>query len=664
MSKYFHKLFEPLNIGSITVKNRISQCAMDPGPFVANGVFQQKNANILIRRAKGGVGLIVTGCNLVENGDGSMFADNADVFIPGAKKMMDEIHSYGGKCFIQLSAGVGRNLQMTEESAPGLPEIFKVAPSDGTPNVYAPNVKHKGMSKEHIRKMIKGFGDASEAAKAVGIDGIEVHALHEGYLLDQFSIASINRRTDEYGGSMENRLRFVREILEEIKQRCGKDYPVIIRFSVESKMKGFNSGRLPMEKDTEEFGRSRSEAGEMAKALEDMGYDALNTDNGSYDAWYWAHPPVYMPKLCNLEDAVYVKQFVNIPVICAGRMDDPERAGKAIAEGGIDGIALGRALLADPDWPNKVERGKFEDVRPCIACQAGCLRTFLGDAMTCVINPRLGDGNETDYLADEISKNIAVVGGGIGGMETARILALRGHKITLFEKTNNLGGVFIAAAAPDFKEADKALIKWYENQMQHPNITLKMGCAASADELEKGYDLVVLATGSSAKIPPIEGICSENVISAVQALLDKNSVIGPVVVMGGGLTGCEIAYQCAKDGFEVTVVEIMPDILGVKGLCRANSLMLRDLLKYYGVRVLTDTKVNLIENGSVTVETNGIEEKLPCSTLVVSTGYASDDALYEELKTRGVNCVNIGDSKKVGNLLSVVRDAHDAAARI
>lgn len=662
MSK--NALFTPLKIGGVTIKNRILQCPMDPGPFVAGGEFQAHNANILTRRAKGGVGLIITGCSLVQNGDGSMFADSADVFIPGAKKMCDEIHSHGAKTFIQLSAGVGRNLQMTAENADSLPDVLKVAPSDDTPNVFVPGVKHSGMTLEHIKKIIKGFGDAAETAKKAGFDGVEVHALHEGYLLDQFSIASINRRTDEYGGSMDNRLRFAKEILEEIKNRCGNDFPVIIRFSVESKMKGFNAGRLPEEKDVREFGRSRSEAGEIAKALEAMGYDALSTDNGSYDAWYWAHPPVYMPRLCNLDDAEYIKGFVKIPVICAGRMDDPKAAEKAVEEKRIDGIAIGRALLADPDWPNKAEAGSIEDIRPCIACQSGCLRTFLGQSMTCALNPDLGNGKEDEYEKASRPRRVAVVGGGVGGMEFARVCALRGHDVTLFEKSGRLGGAFIAAAAPEFKEADKDLLKWYERQMELTGVKVKLNHAVNSAEALKEYDAVAAATGSTPKFPPIDGIANKNVITAIDALLHPELLKPPVLIIGGGLTGCEIAYDSALKGKKVTVVEFMDDILQVKGLCRANSDMLRDLLKYYGAEVITGAKTKRIADGFAEVEAPDKTVKIPCGTVVVATGYTPADTLYKELENAGIPCVNIGDSKRVGNLMSVISDARDAAREV
>lgn len=658
----YGSLFEPIRIGGIEVKNRILQCAMDPGPFVLDGKFNERNANILTERACGGVGLIVSGCTLVERGDGTLFDSDREVFIPGARKMTDEIHSYGSKVFLQLSAGVGRNLQITKENAAEAPAVQMVAPSDNTPNVFVPEVKHQGMTKEHIEHLISGFAKAACVAKEAGFDGIEVHALHEGYLLDQFSIGSINRRQDEYGGSLENRLRFAEETLHAIKEACGKDYPVIIRFSVESKMKGWNKGRLPGDPGPE-FGRDRKEAVQAAKLLEQMGYDALNADNGSYDAWYWAHPPMYMEQMCNLEDAAFIRRNIEIPVYCAGRMDNPGRAADAVRDGMVDGIALGRALLADPKWPDKVRDGKVDDIRPCIACQAGCLRTFLGQSMTCALNPRLGQRNEDDYGTAEKIRKVAVVGGGIGGMEAARVLKKRGHQVTLFEKTNVLGGVFIAAAAPEFKEADKKLLSWYRKQMADLEIDVRLNTAVDPDML-RNYDIVMTATGSHERRMSIDGVPEEKLLTAIDVLLERKPIGNRVLIIGGGLTGCEIAYDMAKKGKAVTVVEMLPDILTTKGLCRANSDMLRELLKQYGVGVLTGTNMERMERGIAVLNTSNGEKTVPVDTVVMAIGYMPDDSLYRELREQEIPAVNIGDSLRIGNLLSVIEQAQKAACMV
>ena len=664
MKKERMALFTPITIGSLKIKNRILQCAMDPGPFVKDGVFAEYNANILTERARGGVGLITTGCTQIERGDGSMFADDREIFVPNARRMTDKIHSYGAKVFIQLTAGVGRNLQMTAETADSIPEVLQTAPSDNTPNVFVPAHKQKGMSVEHIRRIVRAFADAAEVVKEAGFDGIEVHALHEGYLLDQFSIASINKRTDEYGGDIDGRLRFAREILEAIREKNGKEFPVTIRFSIESKMKAFNRGRLPVE-SVKEFGRNREEAIQIAQKLEEMGYDALNCDNGSYDAWYWAHPPVYMPHLCNLGDVAYIKPYVHIPVYCAGRMEVPDEAGKAILEGKIDGIALGRQLLADAEWPAKVQDDRLDEIRPCIGCQAGCLRTFLGQSMTCALNPALGSGAEEQFGHAETVKKIAVIGGGIGGLEAARICAKRGHKVDLYEKTKELGGVFIAAAAPDFKESDRDLITWYRHEVEKLPVKVYMETEVSAEDLKGKYDVIITATGAVDRMLSSNSSNSSSIITAAQALRHPELVGNKTVIIGGGLTGCEIAYDLVRKNKKIVVVEMLPDILQVKGLCRANADMLRDLLRYYQVQIMTTCRVKEINGQEIMVEDGeGNIHRIEADTVITAIGYIPNDALYAELKKVGENCINIGDARKVGNLMTVIQDARNAVCKL
>ncbi len=322
---------------------------------------------------------------------------------------------------------------------------------------------HREMTKEEIHERVEAFGKLAKMCKDAGIDGVEVHAVHEGYLLDQFAISAMNTRTDEYGGSLENRLRFTCEIIQEIKRVCGKDYPVTVRYSVASKMKGWNQGALPGE-DYKEFGRSLEESPKAAQILEAAGCDALNADNGTYDSWYYPHPPVYMPLACNLPECEYIKNFVNIPVICAGRMHDPISASEAVASGKIDAIGLARPLLADPQWPNKAQAGDLDNIRPCISCHVGCMGEVLG-------------------------------------------------------------GAFIAAAAMDFKEMDRSLLNWYRTQMKNSNVDIRMNTVADQETIAAmNPDEVIIAVGASEKSLPIKGF--EHTVTVVEALDDILSAPG------------------------------------------------------------------------------------------------------------------------------------------
>ena len=525
------------------------------------------------------------------------------------------------------------------------------------------------MTVEQIHEIIEAFAKTAKLCKEAGVDGVEVHAVHEGYLLDQFAIEFFNKRTDEWGGSFENRYRFATEVVKAIKEACGKDYPVSLRYSVESKMKGFCEGAMPGE-DYVEVGRNMEESEKAAKYLENAGYDMLNADNGTYDSWYWAHPPMYMPQNCNLDDVAHIKKFVNIPVVCAGRMQ-PDVAAEAIAEGRIDAMGVARQFLTDPEWITKLIEDRLEDIKPCICCHSGCFNfsSSKGHANTqdltdtmglarCALNPETMQSKKYHLEPAKKAKKVAVIGGGIGGMEAALVLAKRGHTVTLYEKTDKLGGVFIAAAAPSFKEKDKALITWYIRELtKYPTITVKMNTEikdiASLDANE-----IIVATGAVARRIPIKGV--EKSIEAVDYLLDKKAVGENVVVIGGGLTGCEIAYDLYLKGKKPVIVEMQDDLITTKGVCLANTSYLRDFFKTNKVPVHLETGVSEIADGAVIVKhKDGTTETIPADSVILSVGY-TPAPIAEKKK----NVHIIGDASAVGNLRTVIWGAWDACMKI
>ena len=545
-----------------------------------------------------------------------------------------------------------------------------VAPSDGMPNVWAPELKHRALTIEEIKETIQAYARTAALCKEAGIDGVEIHAVHEGYLLDQFSMANMNHRTDEYGGSLENRLRFATDIIRAIKALCGKDYPVSVRYSVASKIRGFNQAALPGEAYTE-FGRSMEESPAAARILQEAGADMLNADNGSYDSWFWAHPPMYMPMACNLPEVSYLKQFVDIPVICAGRMNDPDIAADAVRSGKVDGVGIARQLLCDPDWCDKVRDGELEDIRPCIACHNGCFPVtrykglscgMVGHMGRCALNPVTFREKELELKRAERKKKVAVVGGGIGGMEAARLLALRGHTVTLYEKGGELGGVFRAAAAPEFKEQDKKLIAWYIRQLKKLPVELRLNTTVTAEDL-KAMDAeeIIVATGSKPRKLPIPGFDGPNAVEAVDYLLGNKPVGEKVVIIGGGLTGCEIAYDLALNGKKPVIVEMQDDILKIMGLSAANSNMLREIIRYYEIPVHVSTALREIREGEVLAkDENGEVLHIPADSVILSVGYVPDGDLGD-----GDPRVHVlGDAHKVGNLMSVIWEAYDIAYQI
>lgn len=679
MSKYEH-LFSPVKIGKVEVPNRIALLPMgvfSPRLMNKDGSYTKDGADYYIERAKGGTGLIITGLVPLPKNAMASILNDPESYVKNQKYLADGIHKYGSKVFIMISALSGRSSTNPDDPAPS-----------ALPNVWNPKRNNREMTKAEIEEYIQGFAIGAKAAKDAGIDGVEIHAVHEGYLLDQFTIRNYNHRQDEYGGSLENRLRFPCEIVKAIKKECGEDFPVSIRYSVKSYTKGFNRGAVPGE-TFDEFGRDYEESFQVAKMLEEAGYDMLDCDNGTYDAWYWPHPPVYMPKALNLDDVAELRKHVNIPVICGGRFDDPSLADEAIAQGRIDMMGMGRPLLADADRANKFKEGREDDIRPCISCHFGCLaRIFQFDEKThatkdisCALNPRCGMENHYNITQAKTKKKIAVVGGGIAGMEAARVAALRGHFVDLYEKTDQLGGVFIAASAFEFKEDDRQLLQWYRKQIKDTGVHVLFHTEFKPED-RANYDEVFVATGAHERKLNTPGFDSPHVRYAVDVLTHQNIENQNVVIIGGGLTGCELAYDLARRNKKVTIVEALPEILNVEGLSAANYNCLKELLRFYHVDVLKYSTVKKYENGKAFVETTSLNvpnindramvmslqgvhktmQEIPVDTIIVSVGYMADQDLYNQIKDEHVHL--LGDAVHPGNLMSAIWGAYTTALHI
>ena len=686
MENKYEALFTPWKVGNVEIKNRIVLCPMGGtslfGWFELGGCkFDKEAAKFFLERAQNNVGLIIPGiAPLRDTFWGKWLWQNPKMF-KDLKEFMEEIHKTGAKLFIQLTAGMGRSWAITDLIAPlhknkftrailkpVLDTSHELASPSPLPSRWDPEITTPEMTIKQIHEIIEAFAKTAKLCKDAGVDGAEVHAVHEGYLLDQFTMEWTNKRTDEYGGSFENRYRFPVEVVQAIKAACGEDFPVSLRYSVESKVKGFRDGAIPGEVYTE-VGRNMEESEKAAKYLQDAGYDMLNADNGTYDSWYWAHPPMYMPQNCNLEDVAHIKKFVDIPVVCAGRME-PDVGAQAVAEGRIDGVGVARQFLADPQWITKLIEDRLEDIRPCICCHAGCFNFSsskghantqdLSDTMhlaRCALNPPTMQTNKYYIAPAEKQKTVAVIGGGIGGMETAIVCAKRGHKVTLYEKSDKLGGVFIAAAAPSFKEKDRDLITWYRREItKYPQIEVKLQTEVK-DLSEIKADEVVIATGSRPNRIPVPGV--EKAVQAIDFLL--GTPVGQnVTIIGGGLTGCEIAYELHLQGKNPTIVEMLDDLICTPGICLANTSFLRDYFKVKGVPVHLETGVQEIKDGAVVVkDKEGKVFEIEADSVILSTGY-KPQPLAE--KSRHIHLV--GDCSKVGNLRSVIWQAWDVAMKL
>jgi NADH:flavin oxidoreductase / NADH oxidase family./Pyridine nucleotide-disulphide oxidoreductase. len=520
----FEKLFEPIKIGSVEIKNRIAMAPMGIlGLSTERGGFSKRAEDYYVARAKGGTGLIITGIVKIENEiekvhEGTIPCPTIDPshFIRTSSEMVERIHAYGSKIFLQLGIGLGR------VASPQMLACQPVAPS-AIPNYWDPSITCRELTTDEVERLVKMAAESAAIAKVAGFDGVEIHAVHEGYLLDQFTIAMFNRRTDKYGGDLMGRLRLPIEVVKAIKKVNGENFPVALRFSIKSYIKDWNQGGLDGE-DFVEKGRDTQEGLTIAPILEKAGYDAFDADAGSYDAWYWAHPPIYQKHGLYLPLTEQLKKVVNAPLIVAGRMEIPELAEKTLEEGkAADMINLGRGLLADPEWANKVMQGRIEDIRPCIGCHDGCLgRGFVGKPLSCAVNPACGREIEYGISPAEKVKDVLVIGGGVSGMEAARVAALRGHKVTLYEKTGELGGHVVEGSVDEFKKDNARLLDWYKTQMKKLNIDVKLNTEVTPQLIEERKpDVILVATGSKPIMPNVPGIDRDNVATATDVLLKK-----------------------------------------------------------------------------------------------------------------------------------------------
>lgn len=684
MKQEYNALFTPWKIGNVEIKNRIVMCPMGGTSifgWMEPNHFDKEAANFLLERAQNNVGLILPGIAPIRDTLGGKWLYQNKGKFKQLKEFMDEFHKTGAKMFIQLTAGMGRAMaindimvKMIKNKALGTlaKPIFNMdyicASASATPNRWADDVYSRPLTVEEIHEITDAFAKTAKLCMDAGVDGIEVHAVHEGYTLDQFAMKYTNQRTDEYGGSFENRYRFPVEIVQAIKKECGKDFPVSLRYSVVSKTKGFRQGAVPGEEDFVEVGRDMAESEKAAKYLQDAGYDMLNCDNGTYDSWYWPHPPAYMPENCNLADVSHIKKFVDIPVVCAGKMS-PEVGAKAVAAGEIDAMGVARQFLTDPQWVTKMMEDREADIKPCICCHNACFTMAryegtaniqdLPDALymaRCALTPQTMQTKKYKIVPTDKPKHIAIVGGGIGGMECALVLCARGHHVTIYEKADKLGGVFIQAAAPVYKEKDRALIAWYRNAIAQKPIEVKLNTEVK-DIASLQADEVIIATGSAAKRPPIKGL--EHSIEATEYLSGRE-VGDQVIIIGGGLTGCEIAYDLILKGKKPTIVEMKNDLVAVKGVCLANSSFLREMLAFKKAPIyLETTLVEIKEDGVVVKNKEGKEFTLEGDDVIVSIGYQPTP-----LARAGGRVHVVGDADKVGNLRTVIWQAWDVCMKL
>ncbi len=686
LNPQYEALFTPWKIGNVEIKNRIVLCPMGGTSLFGwmektGNHFDKEAAKFFLEKAKNNVGLLIPGIAPIRSTFMNQWLyQNKKMFVE-LKEYMEEIHKTGAKLFVQITAGMGRSWGVPTpmvmiHNMPVVRDLIKpiinvpyqsAAPSE-LPSRWSDKMTTRAITVKEIEEIVDAFAKTAALCQWAGVDGVEVHAVHEGYLLDQFSTEYTNKRTDKYGGSFENRYRFATDIVKAIKAACGDDYPVSLRYSVRSYVKDFCVGALPGEEFTE-IGRDMEESEKAARYLQEAGYDMLNADNGTYDSWYWCHPPMYMPLNCNLEDVAHIKKCVDIPVVCAGRME-PDVGARAVADGFIDGVGVARQFLADAQWVTKLLEDRLEDIRPCICCHNACFNMahYKGVANAqsiydvshmsrCALDPTVMQSDKYAIKPAKKAKKIAVVGGGIGGMEAAIVCAKRGHTVALYEKSDKLGGVFIAAAAPDFKEKDKALIAWYRREITKYPIAVHLKTAIT-DVSALDADEVIVATGAVARRLPVKG--ADTAVEACEYLLGEKTVGNRVVVVGGGLTGCEIAFDLYRQGKQPVIVEALHDLIVSDKICLANTSFLRDFFTTNQVPVHLETKLTeVLPDGVLVADKNGNQTKIEADSVILSVGYVP-----APVAKKGRHVHVIGDAHKVGSLRTVIWQAWDVAMKL
>jgi len=635
------RLFEPGKIGKLQTKNRIVMAPMmiTGGLTEPDGRLSQQGIDYYAARARGGTGLIITSVTFASREiEPSMsgplpchlMADNT-MYIPRLNQLAETAHDYGAKVAVQLTPGLGR-----VSARVSLGGDIPAAPS-ALPCFWNPRVTTRELTIGEIERLVESFEFAARIVRTAEIDAIEIHG-HEGYLLDEFMTPLWNKRTDKYGGDLDGRMRFPLEIIEAARRGAGADFPIIFRFGITHYLEG---------------GREIEEGLEIARRIEAAGVDALDVDAGCYETWHWAHPPTSQPPGCMVDMAEMTKKVVNIPVMAVGKLGYPELAESVLQEEKADYIILGRALLADPEWPNKVRDAKLEDIRPCIGCQEGCMSRG-GKHISCAVNPQTGIERELAINPAEKGKTVLVVGGGPGGMEAARIAALRGHKVTLIEKGDALGGNLIPASAPDFKQDYRNLIKYLSTQIKKLGVTIELGKEATVEQIRKlAPEVIFIATGSTPIVPEIPGVVKGKVVTATDVLTGKKKAGESVVVIGGGLVGCETALDLAQKGKNVTIIEILGRI--ARDMHATSRQHILELLADSNAKIMTETSVAEIKDDSVViVDKSGNRSELENDTVVIALGLKSNRELAEALQDTVPETYVIGDCVEPRKVINAI----------
>jgi 2,4-dienoyl-CoA reductase-like NADH-dependent reductase (Old Yellow Enzyme family)/thioredoxin reductase len=637
------KLFTPLKIGPLELKNRIVMAPMATHYADETGAVTERLKNYYLERARGGVGLIIVESGYIHSlGRGGMrrMGLHEDRLIPGLKGLVDAVHAEGAK-ISSLLHHAGRQINVKNTGGQ-----YPVSASSLPAGMEA--VVPRALKAREIEELVEAFGQSARRSLAAGFDAILIHAAH-GYLIHQFLSPLSNIRRDRYGGTFTRRLRFLQEIILRCQESVGKDYPLMVRMSASEFIPG---------------GITLRDGQKIARRLEEWGVKAIHVSGGTHDTVEMEIQPMAIPRGCLVHLAEGIKKAVRIPVGTVGRIVDPKMAEEILRQGKADLIALGRALLADPEFPRKTQEGRFEDIRPCIACLQGCRdHLYQGLPITCLVNPQAGMEAESKITPAERQKKVFIIGGGPGGMEAARVAALRGHEVTLAEKENHLGGQFHWASLPDGKGEIRFYLDYLSGQLKKLGVKIQLNQEVSPEKLkEMKADAVILAAGGVPLIPGVSGTDRKIVLTAWEVLTHPEKVEEKVVIIGGGAVGAETAEFLADQERDVTLVEMIPEIAGDAE--KVNRKILLRSLGEKGVKIRVLTQATAILAEGVEVEFGGRKETLAADTVVLATGIRPNNELEAALGTLPPELHKIGDCVKPRKAIDAIHEGFQAALKL
>ncbi len=634
----FDKLLEPVRIGNLEMKNRIVMPPMMTRS-AENGMPSEAMINYYAERAKGGTGLIIvefTKCDTALEPVISPLHLRLDTkkHQHAFTSLTEAVHLNGGKIALQISPGLGSWVIRKQTCPEGYQPVG--------PTTFAnPELKARPLTTDEVESLVQSFATATVMAKDAGFDAVEIHG-HSSYLLGQFMSPYVNTRTDKYGDLW----RLPVEMLESSKALAGVDYPIIFRISGDEFIEG---------------GRTIEGSVEICKRMEDSGIDCINVSDGTYytpDS-NRIFPYMTLPRATYEPESKQIREAVNVPLILAGRLSDPIDALRIVEEGTADFIGIGRGLIADPEIVNKLVKESEGSIRPCMSCNY-CIGGMMssGNGLRCAVNARVFREKELEIESTEKMKKVIVIGGGPGGMEAARVAALRGHRVTLYEKEDRLGGSLPAASTPEHKKDILPFLSWHASDLEKSGADIVLGREATPEFIsEEKPDAVIVATGATSIVPKIPGVEGPNVVSSIDVLLERVNTGDEVVVAGGGLVGCDVAIFLADKGRTVSIVEMLPDVVldMVEGDGSRGQVV--KLLAQKGIACYPNLKIEEIsDSGIIAGNQDGAMQAITADTVVLALGLAPRTGLMEALKGKVSELHEIGDCAEVRKIGDAVRE--------